>query len=79
VRLAVADDGPGIGRADRDGLFKRFVRGATAAPGTGLGLHIVEQVARAHGGRVDLVAEEARGTTFTLVLPVIPPGAEVQE
>jgi signal transduction histidine kinase len=78
VRLAVSDDGPGIGCADRGGLFKRFVRGVTAAPGTGLGLHIVEQVVRVHGGRVDLVTEESRGTTFTLVLPVIPPGAEAQ-
>ena len=78
VRLTVTDDGPGIGRADRDGIFKRFVRGATTAPGTGLGLHIVEQVARAHGGRVDLATEEARGSTFTLILPLIPPGAEAQ-
>jgi signal transduction histidine kinase len=78
VRLSVTDDGPGIGRADRDGLFRRFVRGASAAPGTGLGLHIVEQVARAHGGRVDLVTQEGHGTTFTLILPVIPPGAEVR-
>jgi signal transduction histidine kinase len=78
VKLAVADDGPGIGGGDRDGLFKRFARGATTAPGTGLGLHIVEQVARAHGGRVDLVTREAHGATFTLILPVMPPGSEAQ-
>jgi signal transduction histidine kinase len=77
IRLAVSDDGPGISRSDRDGIFKRFVRGATSAPGTGLGLHIVEQAARAHGGRVDLDTAEAQGATFTLILPVIPPGAEV--
>ncbi len=77
VRLAIADDGPGIGPADRGHLFERFVRGATTAPGTGLGLHIVEQVARAHGGRVELVTEEGQGTTFTLVLPLVPPGAEL--
>ena len=75
VRLSVADDGPGIGGAHRDRIFHRFVRGTTDAPGTGLGLYLVEQVARAHGGRVDLVTEEARGSTFTLVLPVTPPGA----
>jgi signal transduction histidine kinase len=78
VRLAVADDGPGIRRVERGGLFGRFVRGSTTAPGTGLGLHIVEQVARAHGGRIDLVTEEAHGATFTLILPVVPPGAEVK-
>jgi len=75
VRLSVADDGPGIGRGERDGIFGRFARGASAAPGTGLGLHLVEQVARAHGGRVDLVTERGRGSTFTLVLPLQPPGA----
>jgi signal transduction histidine kinase len=76
VSLSVDDDGPGIGPAHRDGIFGRFTRGPTDAPGTGLGLYLVEQVARAHGGRVDLVTKEAQGSTFTLVLPVIPPGAE---
>jgi signal transduction histidine kinase len=76
VRLSVTDDGPGIGPAHRDGIFRRFTRGQTDAPGTGLGLYLVEQVARAHGGRVDLATREGEGSTFTLVLPVVPPGAE---
>lgn len=69
VRLAVTDDGPGIGRVDRRRIFGRFERGHTEAPGTGLGLFLVEEVARAHGGRVDLVTAEGKGSTFTLVLP----------
>jgi signal transduction histidine kinase len=69
VSFTVSDDGPGIGRADRRRIFGRFERGVTAAPGTGLGLYLVEEVARAHGGRVDLVTAEGRGSTFTLVLP----------
>jgi signal transduction histidine kinase len=76
VKLSVADDGPGISAAHTSGIFDRFTRGETDAPGTGLGLYLVEQVARAHGGRVDLVTEEAHGSTFTLVLPLAPPGAE---
>jgi signal transduction histidine kinase len=76
VRLEVADDGPGIGRSERRRIFGRFERGRTEAPGTGLGLYLVEEVARAHGGRVDLVTAEGRGSTFTLVLPPRPPGAE---
>jgi two-component system phosphate regulon sensor histidine kinase PhoR len=75
VRVAVEDDGPGIGHSHRDDVFKRFRRGVTTAPGTGLGLHLVDQVVRAHGGRLDLVTEEGRGATFTLLLPVMPPGA----
>ena len=76
VRLSVRDDGPGISRHDRRSVFDRFVRGRSAGPGTGLGLYLVEQVARAHGGRVDLETEEGRGSTFTLVLPVVPPTAQ---
>ena len=69
VRIAVKDDGPGIGKRHQAGLFGRFFRGESGAPGTGLGLYLVDQVARAHGGRVDLVTEEGKGATFTLVLP----------
>jgi signal transduction histidine kinase len=75
VCLSVADDGPGIARREQREVFGRFVRGRTDAPGTGLGLHVVEQVAHAHGGRVDLVSEEGRGCVFTLRLPIAPPGA----
>jgi signal transduction histidine kinase len=81
VKLAVVDDGPGIGGRDRKRIFGRFQRGATAAAGTGLGLHVVEQVASAHHGRVDLETEEDKGSTFTLILPIEPgktAGAEQQ-
>ena len=74
VCLSVSDDGPGITRRERRGLFGRFVRGTTDAPGTGLGLHFAEQVAHAHGGRVDLVTEDGSGCVFTLRLPASPPG-----
>jgi two-component system phosphate regulon sensor histidine kinase PhoR len=79
VRVAVSDDGPGIARRDRGRIFGRFVRGSNAAAGTGLGLHLAEQVARAHGGRIDLVTEAGRGSTFTLVLPVVPATARTGE
>jgi signal transduction histidine kinase len=75
ILLAVSDDGTGVGRADRRRVFGRFERGHTSAGGTGLGLYLVEAVARAHGGRVDLVSAEGHGSTFTLVLPVYPPGS----
>jgi signal transduction histidine kinase len=81
VKLAVVDDGPGIRGRDRKRIFERFQRGATAAAGTGLGLHVVEQVASAHHGRVDLETEEGKGSTFTLILPIEPcktAGAEQQ-
>jgi two-component system phosphate regulon sensor histidine kinase PhoR len=69
LALSVSDDGPGIGKRDRRRIFGRFERGATTSSGTGLGLYLVDRVARAHGGRVNLETEEGRGSTFTLVLP----------
>jgi signal transduction histidine kinase len=73
VRLSVRDDGPGIGRRDQRRIFGRFARGTTEAAGTGLGLYLVDQVVRIHGGRVDLTSAEGRGCLFTLVLPRWPP------
>ena len=73
VRLAVADDGPGIARREHRRIFGRFARGESAVEGTGLGLYLAEQVALAHGGRIDLETETGRGSTFSLVLPIVPP------
>jgi signal transduction histidine kinase len=72
LHLLVRDDGPGIVRRDRRRIFGRFQRGTTEAPGAGLGLYLVDQVARSHGGRVDLVTEDGKGSTFTLILPRVP-------
>ncbi|MCM6774373.1 HAMP domain-containing histidine kinase [Nocardia sp. CDC159] len=52
VELAVDDDGCGVPPADRERLFERFARGATTAAGSGLGLALVAQQARLHGGTV---------------------------
>ena len=79
VRLAVSDDGPGIARRDRRRIFGRFARGESTVEGTGLGLYLAEQVALAHGGRIDLETEAGHGSTFSLVLPIVPPGATGSE
>ena len=76
VRISVSDNGPGI-PADKQGdVFQRFTRGDEArersAGSTGLGLSIVDAVARAHGGRV-LLDSEPGATTFTVFLPAHPP------
>jgi two-component system, OmpR family, sensor kinase len=72
VVLTVADNGPGIPPGLLPLLFERFVRGdgsrSRAAGSTGLGLSIVEAVAAAHGGQVN-VASRPGATVFTLVLP----------
>ena len=72
VRLAVTDDGPGVPAALQDGVFERFSRGDEArnraGGSTGLGLSIVDAVARSHGGRVSLESRPGR-TTFSVLLP----------
>jgi signal transduction histidine kinase len=75
VSFTIADDGPGIVVRERRRLFQPFERGNTEAAGAGLGLHLVEQVAHAHGGHVDFTSDDGRGCVFTLRLPLEPPGA----
>jgi signal transduction histidine kinase len=70
VTLRVSDSGPGIDPAFRDRLFDRFSRDpATPYQGSGLGLSVVSEVARLHGGRIEVAAGRQGGAEFTLTLP----------
>ena len=73
VSLSVSDRGIGISPADRKRIFEKFVRLEDGlvhdVRGAGLGLSLVDQIIRAHGGRVDVVSTVGEGSTFTLVLP----------
>jgi signal transduction histidine kinase len=71
VHLWVRDTGPGIDPAERDRIFDRFARGSgpRRSDGAGLGLSIVEAVAVAHHGRVDVDGGVGVGATFTVVIP----------
>jgi signal transduction histidine kinase len=81
--VTVGDHGIGIDAEDLPRLFTRFTRvvhGADLAiPGTGLGLYIARQLARAHGG--DIVAASTRGvgSTFTVTLPLATPSGPAGE
>jgi PAS domain S-box-containing protein len=72
VELQVADTGVGIPDADVPRLFQRFhrVRRARARTheGTGIGLALVQELARLHGGAVAVTSAEGRGTTFTVTV-----------
>jgi two-component system osmolarity sensor histidine kinase EnvZ len=70
--LEVADRGAGIGSGQAAQWVRPFVRGDSArggVPGAGLGLAIVERVARLHGGRFTLGPHPPRGLLATLRLP----------
>jgi len=56
VQIAVADSGPGIAEADKDKVVERFYRGdvSRGTPGVGLGLSLVDAVARLHGSVLQL-------------------------
>jgi signal transduction histidine kinase len=69
-RVQVADRGPGVPEQDRVSIFERFWRGKGAArPGAGLGLAIVVETMKAHGGSVAVESGPNGGAVFTLVFP----------
>jgi len=71
VELWVRDTGPGVAEEDRERIFERFGRGAVRPDdeGFGLGLSIVDAIARAHGGELRLDRTYLGGARFTLRLP----------
>jgi signal transduction histidine kinase len=73
--ISVRDEGFGIHSSDVPHVFNKFYRGRTGGdgrPGFGLGLAVVDSVARAHGGRATLETIYKRGSEFNILLPVLP-------
>jgi len=70
-RVTIADQGPGIARADQERIFERYERVGTAPDGSGLGLAISRRLARSMGGDITLESTPGDGARFTLVLPAI--------
>ena len=73
VELSVRDTGIGIGKSDLAHIFDRFhrVEGACgrSQEGSGIGLALVQELARLHGGSARVESEIGRGTTFTVSVP----------
>ncbi len=69
--VSVANSGPRIPSGDRERIFDRFFRVADSrqGEGVGLGLSLALEIARAHGGDLELVDSTDEGTEFRLVLP----------
>jgi two-component system phosphate regulon sensor histidine kinase PhoR len=80
VRIAVTDNGVGIPQPEHRRIFDKFYRIddrlSRTKEGSGLGLAIVNHIARAHRARVIVDSEEGQGSTFTIVLDAVQPGAE---
>ncbi|HEY7828908.1 MAG TPA: ATP-binding protein [Candidatus Limnocylindrales bacterium] len=73
VVVSVEDHGIGIPRGSQARVFERFYkvdRARVRGGGTGLGLAIARHVIEGHGGRIWVVSDEGRGSTFSFALPV---------
>ncbi|EFH85125.1 PAS domain-containing protein [Ktedonobacter racemifer] len=75
VTIRVRDHGLGIPREQRDKIFERFYRVAgprqKAIPGLGMGLYIVSEIVKHHGGSITVDSEVGKGSTFTVTLPTM--------
>lgn len=76
VRIAVEDEGPGVAEPERERIFERFARGSIVAGrrgrggGSGLGLALVAEHVRLHGGRVWVEDRVGGGARFVVELPL---------
>ncbi|MEK6239417.1 MAG: ATP-binding protein, partial [Planctomycetales bacterium] len=69
-RVSVADNGPGIDSKQLEKIFEPLF--STKTFGVGLGLPIVQEIIRRHGGKVTVVSEVGSGATITMQLPIDP-------
>lgn len=76
VRVAIADDGPGIPKPIQDSIFNPFFTTKPVGSGTGLGLSICYQIVTEHHHGSLQFHSTSHGTTFTLELPIYPPRAK---
>ena len=78
------DNGVGILKEDRKRIFKKFYRGHSndlaTIGGSGIGLYLVQQIARLHHGKVFVESEgPGKGSVFTLILPKKTPKGDMDE
>jgi two-component system phosphate regulon sensor histidine kinase PhoR len=75
--VTVTDTGIGIAPEHLPLIFERFYRVDKARSrsegGSGLGLAIANHIAKAHNGKIEVESEVGKGSSFRLILPIIPP------
>jgi two-component system, sensor histidine kinase FlrB len=74
IEISVEDDGVGIAEADLDKILTPFF--TTRSSGTGLGLAVVNSIAKAHKGELWFESDEGEGSTFCLRLPLYQPAEQ---
>lgn len=75
--IAIKDSGIGITIDQQEKIFQKFFRADNAKiakkHGTGLGLFTAKNIIERHHGTISFVSQEGKGTTFTIILPLIQP------
>ena len=75
IGIVVKDRGIGIDPEDLEKIFDRFYRAGDeltrGISGAGLGLSLIDQIVRAHGGEIQVESEKGRGSVFTILLPIV--------
>ncbi|MDR7869013.1 MAG: ATP-binding protein [Sporomusaceae bacterium] len=71
IFISVADSGRGISAANINRIFEPFFTTKEVGKGSGLGLSVSYDIIRNHGGEIGVESEEGKGTTFTVVLPIV--------
>ncbi len=78
IQIIISDTGVGIPERDQSRIFEKFFQHDTPETilnqGSGIGLSIVKEFTELHGGHVAVMSEQGKGTSFTVVLPVIDAG-----
>jgi signal transduction histidine kinase len=72
LMLSVRDSGRGIPAGMQEEIFRPFVTTKGEERGTGLGLPICREIVARHGGKIFVASAPGEGSTFTVILPVVP-------
>ncbi len=79
IRISITDDGPGIPEDVLPHIFEQFYTTKPVGKGTGLGLHICQEIVKDHGGEIRAESHTRRGTTFVVEIPVVEVEEPVEE
>ena len=71
IRISITDDGPGIPEEVLPHIFEQFYTTKPVGKGTGLGLHICQEIVQDHGGEIRVESHARRGTTFVVEIPIV--------
>ena len=79
VAIKIADTGHGIEKKNLAQIFDPFFTTKPTGEGTGLGLSVSYGIVRNHGGDILVDSEVGRGSTFTVVLPLVSPDSRTKD